>query len=245
MKICIITSSFPLNRGDGSATAGLFVRDFSLTLADLGHQVTVLTPDKVPGKKEEYPGISVCWFRWLGGRKRLSYLKPYNPFDVASMISLFRNGKVVLDRFVSTSHFDHVLAMWAVPAGWLARGIKRRQGISYTTWCLGSDIWTYGRNPFFRSLIRRVLQTSDLVYADGVKLAEDAARLAGRPCSFLPSCRRLDPSLKRPLALPESGFRFLFVGRYAPVKGVDILLEAMARYVRQGHRGHLYLLGGG
>ncbi len=245
MRICIITSSFPLSPSDWRAAAGFFVRDFAAVLASLGQEVTVVTPDKIPGEKQAPPGVSVCWFPWRGGHKRLSDMKPYLPADALAMVSLFRQGARALDCLVETRGIEHVLAMWAVPGGILARGLRRRRGVPYTTWCLGSDITSYGRNPLFKSVVRRVLRDSDLLFADGLRLAEEAAALAGRPCAFLPSSRQPITAGQQCLDLQQEGTRFLYVGRYAAVKGPDILLEAMARFARSGHKGHLYLFGGG
>jgi glycosyltransferase involved in cell wall biosynthesis len=245
LKIWIITSSFPLNPRDSSAAAGLFVRDFALALSELGHRVTVVTPDKERGEKEEPPGLSVCWFPWKGRSAALAYLKPYKPNDAIAMLSLFWQAGRTLNELMASERPDHVTAMWAVPAGYFARRIKKRYGVPYTTWCLGSDIWTYGRYPLLKHVVKAVLRDSDLIYADGLRLAEDVSRLAGRECPFLPSSRRLDRGRIQPAADRSQGTRFLFVGRYAPVKGVDILFEAMARFLRGGHRGHLHVFGGG
>lgn len=245
MRICVITSSFPLNPRDARASAGFFVRDFAAALAEAGHRVTVVTPDMTHTTKEEVRGVFVRWFPWLGGGKALAYMKPYRPNDALAMLSLLRQGRKELDRLAASEEPDHVLAMWAVPAGLLARGMKERYHTPYTTWCLGSDIWTYGKYPLLKRIVKSVLRDSDLIFADGIKLANDASRLAGRPCPFLPTSRRLDHSLIRPVDVKASGIRFLFVGRYARVKGVDILLDAMARFIQSGHQAHLYMFGGG
>jgi glycosyltransferase involved in cell wall biosynthesis len=135
--------------------------------------------------------------------------------------------------------------MWAVPGGALAVRLKRRFGVPVTTWCLGSDIWTLGRYPILRGLVRRVLRASSLVFADGLQLAADAERIAGRPCEFMASGRRLNRALDQRLAPAGPGVNFLFLGRYARVKGVDVLLEAMAEFCRSQPSGHLHVLGGG
>jgi glycosyltransferase involved in cell wall biosynthesis len=244
MHICIITSSFPANKQDARAAAGLFVKDFCLALVNLGHRVTVVTPEKTPKEKENIPGIEVHWYPWLGGGKTLSTMKPYLPHDALAMLSLFRRGRRALDALVAKDRFDHVMAMWAVPAGYLAMGLKKRHGIPFTTWCLGSDIWTYGTYPILRKVVAKVLNASDYIFADGLKLGEDAQKLSGRACPFLPTSRGLKRNLIKPLDLND-GFRFLFIGRYAQVKGVDVLLEAMARFRAAGHAGHLYMFGGG
>ena len=243
MHICVLTSSFPLNRKDPSA--GPFVEAFCLALVELGHRVTVVTQDRESEEKEAPPGVPVHWFPWRGGHTSLGYLKPYRPADALSMISLFRQGRRAFDRLAAEESFDHVLAMWAAPAGILAAGMKKRHGLPFTIWCLGSDIWTYGRYPILKHAIARAIRASDLVFADGVRLAEAVTALCGRPCSFMPTSRRLNKALARPLNLANNKPLFLFIGRYAPVKGVDVLLEAMARYKASGRHGHLYMFGGG
>jgi glycosyltransferase involved in cell wall biosynthesis len=245
VKIWILTSSFPANPGDAGAAAGLFVADFAAALAQAGHRVLVVTPDKQAGEKRDPPGVEVHWFPWRGGHKPLSGLRPYLPADLLATLSLFRQGARALHELYRRDPPDHVLAMWAVPAGALAVLLKRRHGVPVTVWCLGSDVWTLGRYPILRGLVRRVLRGSDLVFADGLRLAADAQRLAGRPCEFLPSGRRLNRALDRRISPPAAGPRFLFIGRYARVKGVDVLLEAMAGFCRRESSGHLYVFGGG
>lgn len=245
MRIWIITSSFPLNPADARAAAGLFVKDFAVAVAEADHEITVITPDKLAGEKVDPPGVRVHWFAWRGGHKTLSTMKPYHPGDALAMLSLFRQGRRTLEKLYEGEAPDHVLAMWAVPAGYLAMGLKARHGVPFTTWCLGSDIWVYGKYPILRGVVRRVLRESDLIFADGLQLAENAARLAGCPCPFLASSRRLNRTLIQPLNLPDNGTKFLFIGRYAPVKGVDVLLEAMAEFARRETSGHLYMFGGG
>ncbi|MDF1561777.1 MAG: glycosyltransferase [Deltaproteobacteria bacterium] len=241
VHLCIITSSYPLNPEDSRAAAGLFVQDFALAVHELGHEVTVLTPDKRPGQKVSAPGISVEWFPWLGGAKTLSSMKPWQPLDAASMASLFPAGIWALERLHRERPIDRVLAMWAVPSGLLASWLKHRAGVPYDTWCLGSDIWTYGKLPGLRRAVAAVLRDSDRVFADGLKLGRDAAALGGVEVDFLASSRRLP----RPEVMPEEREGFAFVGRYAEVKGVDVLLRAMRRYLDAGGTQSLTLHGGG
>lgn len=248
MKLCILTSSYPQARNDPAATAGLFVKDFAEAVAVQGHDVTVLTQDRCLGEgAAESSEVRLVKYPWRGGNSRASYLRPYLPGDALKMVSLVRQGWLALQRLHKQQSFDHVLAMWAAPAGYLARKLKKQYGVPCTTWCLGSDIWTYGRIPVFRSVIARVLRDSNLLYADGHDLCRQAKKLGGKPCGFMPSSRRLDTKLAQPVKVidREAGTRFFFVGRYAPVKGVDVLLEAMAQFRQRGGKGHLYMFGGG
>jgi len=245
MNIAVLTSSFPEHPEDSAAAAGLFVRDFCVELARAGHRVQVLTQAKSDRLPDTPPELTVHWYPWRGRDTALAYLKPWRPADALAALSLFRAGYAALRRLHGEEPFDHVFALWAVPAGLMARWLHRRCGVPYTVWCLGSDIWTYGKYPLLRRVVASVLRDADHRYADGIALAEQAARLGGVPCAFLPSSRAHGESTMAAERPPGEGPRFLFVGRYAPVKGVDILLEAMARYRRGGGAGHLYLFGGG
>ncbi len=160
------------------------------------------------------------------------------------MISLARNGTRTLTQLHQSIGFHHVIAMWAVPAGYLAMRLKQRCGVSYTTWCLGSDIWTYGRYPIFRNAVGRILRESAQVFADGIDLADRAKKLSGVGCEFLPSSRTPARSEKSSEGKGRHP-RFIFVGRYASVKGVDVLLDAMSLFVRRGNSGDLFMYGGG
>ena len=255
LNLCIITSSYAFCRDDGAASAGVFVRDFAAAVAEQGHQVTVLTqrtsaadaePEtSVPGQSDSQPGVNVRTFDWSGGRRPLASLRLSRLRDAWLMLRLLRNGGRALAALHAEQNFDHLLAMWAVPAGVWARQLQRSGGVPYTVWCLGSDIWTYGRLPLLRQWVRGVLRSADHRYADGSKLADLASRLAGMPVDVLHSCRRLDRAETRRISLDGTGPRFLFVGRYERVKGGDVLLEAMSRYVARQRRGFLYLFGGG
>lgn len=245
MKIAVLTSSFPEHPEDSAAAAGLFVRDFCVALAQLGHEVHVLTQAKSRTEPVTPEALTVHWYPWSGRDKALAYLKPYKPHDAMAAVSLFRSGYQTLRQLHDDVGLDHVFAMWAVPAGLMAQWLQKRMGVPYTVWCLGSDIWTYGRYPVLKHVVASVLRNASHVYADGLELGERATALSGVACPFLPSSRVWEEQVAAAERPPAETTRFLFVGRYARVKGVDVLLEAMAHYRAEGGTGHLYLFGGG
>jgi glycosyltransferase involved in cell wall biosynthesis len=120
---------------------------------------------------------------------------------------------------------DHALALWALPSGHWARQLPG--GVPYSVWGLGSDIWTLGRIPIVRGLLRRVLRGAQHCFADGLQLAADMERICGRDCGFLPSAR-LFPSPHRRPAASRPPYRLAFLGRWHPNKGIDLLLDALA-----------------
>lgn len=246
MKVCILSSSYPQRVDDPVAAAGLFVQSFARAVAAEGCKVTVITQDRgTETDTDDTPGLQVVRYPWLGNNARASYLNPARPRDALRMWSLVSNGWKTLRSLHAEVQFDHVIAMWAAPAGYLARKLNRLDGTPYTVWCLGSDIWTYGRRPFFRGQIAKVVRDAAFAFADGLQLAADAQRLGGRDVRFLPSSRHLDRSLSANAVLPGTRPQFVFVGRYAPAKGVDVLLEAFGLYRKRGGSGTLHVFGGG
>ena len=244
MKICVATSSFPAHPQDGRAAAGFFVRDFALALAEAGCNVHVLSQESPSGKCVEPTEISVTRFAWRMSDKRPSTLQWARPDDSPSIVTLISGGVAALARLSRQERFDCVLAMWAVPAGLWALAASFLVRVPYCVWALGSDIWDYGENALSRPLVRAILRRSAKNYADGMSLVEGVMRVAGTPCTFLPSARRLEPSAAQRSSSSDRR-RFLFIGRWHPNKGIDVLLEAMA-LLHAGKVGtHLDVYGGG
>ena len=240
MNIVLLTSSYALHAEDSAAAAGLFVRDFSELLAKQGHQVRVVTQGK-NSPLETPPAVDVHAFAWSGGDKPLAQLSLQKPRDLWVTWEWFRQSRKALLSIQKEGPVDHILAFWAVPAGWLAM----KSGLPYSVWCLGSDIWTAGRSKLLSPFVIKTLQKAHRCYADGLELAKEAGNLSGRSVQFLASSRKLPSLEKDSLHISRTQPRFLFLGRYAPVKGCDILLEAMAHYGTLGGTGHLQLRGGG
>jgi len=244
MRICVATSTFPAHPQDGQAAAGFFVRDFALALVDAGCSVHVLTERGHFAKAVDPPGISVTRFPWRASGKRPSTLQFSRPSDFPAIVTLTSGGALALARLSRRERFDCILAMWTVPAGFWALGTSVFAGVPYCVWALGSDIWDYGEKSFFRPVLRLILRRSIKNYADGMGLAKSVTRIAETPCGFLPSSRRLDASASA-ISRRSDGSRFLFIGRWHPNKGIDVLLEAMALLQAEGVRAHLDVYGGG
>ena len=102
----------------------------------------------------------------------------------------------------------------------------RRFDIPYSVWALGSDIWTLGRIPVVCGILRRVLRNAANRYADGLALEQDVEHISGKPCAFLPSCRTLTDGRVKILR-DRPPYRFAFLGRWHPNKGVDLLMQAL------------------
>lgn len=222
--LVIVTSSFPI-QGDGSEAAGAFVADFAEELAK--HiPVRVVAPGYADGRETWSKDIEI--FRFAAPTKPLSTLQPWRPADSMQILRVLRSGANATHRAAADGAVAHIFALWALPCGAWARSAARKHGIEYSVWTLGSDIWSLGRIPLVRTHLRRILRSAHFCYSDGMKLADDTRRIAGRAVEFLPSTRRTVRTRETP---PRSAppYRMLFLGRWHPNKGVDLLLEALGQ----------------
>ncbi|HEX9886653.1 MAG TPA: glycosyltransferase [Longimicrobiales bacterium] len=222
MRIWVISSSYP-RHPEESVNAGVIARDLALSLAEQGHEITVVTPRK-PGGTEFDPVLSGIELPWLSPTLSLADLSPKRPADLLRMVSLFLAARPRLRRAVRRAPPEATIALWALPSGILARWVHRMAGAPYAVWVLGSDVWKAPRFPGGSRILTTVLRDAEAAFADGTALAEEAERLTGVRVAFLPSCRRLPPP---PEHLPEAT-DVLFVGRYHPNKGPDVLIESAA-----------------
>jgi glycosyltransferase involved in cell wall biosynthesis len=249
LNICLITSSFP-SRPDDIVQAP-FLIDFIKGLRKRGHQVFVFTQDRKGEKEEFLEGVKVKWFPWIKSKKPLVQLNPFSPVDFFEILSLFLNGRRELFRFVRENRIEACLALWVLPAGYLANQAFRRTKIPYSVWSLGSDIYRYGRNPLLYPIMRRIIQEARAVFADGFDLSKRIEERFGRDCFFLATTRSFEamgpgrPDKQARFEKPGGPYRFLFVGRIEKVKGIDLLLQSMAYLKEEASSVHLTVVGRG
>ncbi len=222
-RVALATTSYPDRIVEsGQEAAGAFVADFAEALAQHCevHVVAAADEDHVDAAGR------LTTHRFQVPQRPLSLLRAASPSDWPKIWASLRAGQRALDRVVDEVDFDHIFALWALPSGYWARRAGRRRGVPYSTWALGSDIWSLGKLPVVSSILRGVLRGAARRYADGLVLADDVAALSGMSCDFLPSSRRLETA---PGALRgEPPYRLAFLGRWHPNKGADLLLDALA-----------------
>ena len=245
MNLCLITSSYPLNPRDAQAAAGFFVRDFAIELYQAGHNIYILTQQK-EGPVEDAEGLKVIRYKWAKEARPLSRLNPFNPRDILSRIlPLIKNGERALLDLIRREKIDFCLAMWAIPAGYLTYLGHKKLKIPYAVYCLGSDIWDYGKNPLFLPLLKNILDNTQSLFADGRQLALDVEKISKNKCRFLASSRVL-PISPAEITLEKNKTHFLFIGRYHKNKGPDTLIEAVKLIPRELlEKIHFHLFGGG
>ena len=242
MRIIVASSSFPTHP-DEAINAGVFVWAVTESLAQQGHEVWVFTPDK--GEPMRGFPVPVETFQWGGREKVLTRLDPRRPGGLYRLARLMFHGRSALVRLARRVHAEGILATWVIPSGFWAAGC----GIPFAVWALGSDIWGVARYPFGKQITRHVLSNADHVFANSYYLIDEIEKLAGRPAEFLAAARKLPVETTAPASLPSTlpstGPQFLFIGRWDPAKGPDILLESMALLKTDLPDAHLHFFGGG
>lgn len=220
--LVLVTSSFPIG-GDGSEAAGSFVVDL---VEELARHIDVRVV--APGKSAvlEQWSESVTVHRYAAPSRPLSTLKPWRPGDLRWISRVWRGGmQATCDAAADGA--ASILALWALPCGAWARRAARANGIGYSVWMLGSDVWSLGRVPLARRMLRTVMRNARSRYADGLQLARDSEAICDLPVEFLPTTRAVATREPPP---PSAGppYRFVFIGRWHRNKGIDLLLNALA-----------------
>ncbi|MDH5260742.1 MAG: glycosyltransferase [Gammaproteobacteria bacterium] len=221
LHIALITTSYP-EHTPGTEAAGSFVEDFARELSR--HvRVTVVAASTMDSFATE-GRLSVK--RFAVPRLPLSLLNPLMPTHWKSIVQSLRAGESALEELADRDRPDHILALWVLPSGYWADRVARRHQLKYSVWALGSDIWTLGKVPLVRQILRRVLRRAERRYADGIQLSKDVETLGGLPCDFLPSTRLLPTGgpAKRSV---ERQFNLAFLGRWHKNKGTDLLVDAL------------------
>jgi glycosyltransferase involved in cell wall biosynthesis len=243
-RILLITSSYPAFIEDTRSSAGIFVKDFAHELAKKT-ELVVLTQHTGQGPIMLHESnFHVIRFQWWGRDKALSTLK--FPRDFLLISSVIIQGIFASLRISVRHKFHHTLALWTIPSGLWALILKWIYRIPYTVWCLGADIWDYKKNPFTKCLLRVILRQAQTIYADGHELKEDVQSLCGKKCDYLASSRQLPHHVSVKANIRQDKKNFLFIGRYHPNKGPDILLHAIAKLnhsIRE--KVHFHFFGGG
>lgn len=228
MNVQILTSSYPAFEGDPGGTAGLFVESFAKELVAQGHRV-IVQPVARKAKYESTSDIIIEPIPWGGGDQVLAAMNFALPKNWLIFKNFFQQGRQSTQAIHQKYQIDRTLCMWVIPCGvfgyWIHKDLKK----SYDVWALGSDIWKIRKIPVVgNQWIRKIVGQASQVFADGVQLCADVKTISGRDCEFLTSARTLPKPYEIEPLVPEGVQHFLFVGRYHPNKGPDLLLEALA-----------------
>jgi len=157
-----------------------------------------------------------------------------------------------LRRLRRKFQFDVIDAHWAYPDGVAAAILSKYFGVPWVLTVRGDDINVFARQKSRRVILRRALQSADLVIALSQELKRAVESLQVEPNAIVVSSNGVDPQrfylmnqedARRQLGLPLVGRILLSVGRLHVSKGHHILVEALGRLSESMPDVKLFIIG--
>jgi teichuronic acid biosynthesis glycosyltransferase TuaC len=249
MRVLFYSSIFPR---PWNTTRGIFCFHACKAMVQLGHRVRVISPRswlERAGPATTLPGLSEL---------RVEYpLYIYPPRILQSSYDRFMalSTHRAMRRVMAELQPDCILSYWAHPEGAVAAQSARDARIPSAVIVGGSDVLVLARDAGRRRRsVVRALHANDAIITVGRQLA-DAVVALGIPAHKVHVVYQgVDDALfspgptaaaRRRLRIPETGRVLVAVGSLIPVKGIDVLLQAMARLLARRGDVRLYLVGDG
>jgi len=253
MRIVFLSSIYPRPY---DPTRGVYCEHLCKALAD-EHEVRVVSPRGWLECLRHGSGGLAAPLVSQGGRLEATFPCYFYPPKVlrrtygwCMWASIRRGLRKLLDRFAP----DFVLSYWTHPDGEVAVRAARHAGVPSVVIVGGSDVLLLPREPARRRCVTGVLRQADAVLAVSDDLRAKIVELGIPGAKVHVVMQGIDTSRFRPgdrgearkkIGAPADARLLLWVGRIAPVKGLEVLLEAARRSRAQGVDFHLYLLGDG
>ena len=148
---------------------------------------------------------------------------------------------------------DALLVPWLFPDACGVRLVPELKNLPMVAVAQGSDVHQYLSLPARRKAILQLSRTAHIVTRseDLRQRLVKAGASAGQVTTlyngvdtqtFRPGAKE---TARQELGLPVEGANLLFVGNFLPVKGLPLLIEAVASLHRRGRQVHLVLIGSG
>jgi teichuronic acid biosynthesis glycosyltransferase TuaC len=236
LRVLAFTTLFP---NPAAPTHGIFVQNRLTRLAELC-DVTVVAPIRV----------ATPWRRAIPPQRFVGSLRVFHPtFSVVPGLLkgwdgdlLFHQSLGQIRSLIEGEPFDVIDAHYAYPDGWAAWRLAQRLDIPFVLTVRGSDLNVLARRGARRGRIRTVLSEAAAVIAVSESLKSQVRALTGRADDVRVIRNGVDlsafPRIERGLARerldwPREAYGILFVGHLEPVKGPDILVDALAILMAQ------------
>ena len=232
MRVLFLSSIYPRAY---DPTRGIYSQRLCTQLA-AKHEVRVISPvswverlyNQNPYDASIAASVGIVAYPW--------YFYPPKLMQSRHGLFMWASIRGMLRRSISEFRPDCVLSYWAHPDGEVATRVARLAGARVGIMVGGSDILLLTRNRRRRRAIVNTLGAADAVFAVGQDLKSKVIQLGIDPSKTHVFDRGVDPQFApgdRRLARTRRGLPLernilLWVGRMAPVKGLEVLLQACA-----------------
>jgi glycosyltransferase involved in cell wall biosynthesis len=149
---------------------------------------------------------------------------------------------------------DCVLGCWAYPDGWAAVQLAREHGLPVVVKVQGSDLLTLGNDDARLKPTIETITRTDAVVAVSRHLGERAVELGASRSRVHVVYNGIDGGVfhpgpreaaRRRVGIVSPDPLILFVGNLVPVKGLDVLIDALCTLARTGQRFQCAIVGEG
>lgn len=206
MEVAIVLRTFPPDVIGGMETQ---TKRMATELHRAGHDVTVFTKRFGEPDDSDVPYEVARVRHW-----QLNYFMSDLTFLMFALFTLLRRR----------NEFDILQCMMIYPMGFLGYVVNKLTGLPYFAWIRGGDYYLMNDTSWKRWMIRRVLSDT-LVLAQSEEIQDDVV------ADFRDIDCQIDV-LGNAVSIPDriaDGSGVLYVGRLAPKKGLEYLIEAMAK----------------
>ena len=249
MKVCMITTSFPLFSGDYS---GLFVFRLCSALVSLNLKIDVVAPAHNNTLAFEImDGCRVNRFQYFSPKK-LQVLA-YGPGGIPANLKCrpwlacllpFFVGMFAIKALHVSKEADLIHAQWLY-SGIIARILKKIRGIPYVITLRGSDVLIARKAKHSARLAAWVLKGASAITTVNQEMKDwvTAQGISSEIVSVIRNGVALQGLRKK--KADDAICRFIFVGSLVPGKGVHYLVQAFASVYAFEKNIRLFIVGDG
>jgi teichuronic acid biosynthesis glycosyltransferase TuaC len=249
MRVLFFSSIFPRSY---NPTLGIYCLHVCRALMELGHEVRVVSPRgfreprRDPRPTSGVDGLSIEYPTYV-----------YPPRVLQSRYDRFMavSSRGALKRAMNQFRPEAVLSYWAHPDGAVSARAARAARIPSGVIVGGSDVLVLARHAGRRQRsVIAALESNDAVITVGRDLgrAVEALGIASRKVHVIYQGVDMDlfapgprSDARRRLGIEDRGKVLVAVGSLLPVKGLDVLLDAMSRLTKTQPDVRLHLVGDG
>ena len=261
MNIAIISHAYPI---PGNKNAAEFVHGLASAMVKLGHNVYVIIPNDEKIKKiKTIDGVNIVTYKSKDtishGRADNRYLKiPHFKVFFSLLNSFLKLNKTVKEKKIDIIH-----AHWAIPSGFIGTLVKSFTNTPLVITMHGRDVYL---NPevgfivpnirYIKPFLKKSLKSADKLIAIS-KDCYNHAKKAGAPEEnmsviyngvdtdrFYPNKNDRKKILEK-LSIPANAKIILTVRSLNYRKGIDVLIDAMPKILKNNKNTYLLIAGDG